>query len=592
MSERRERSFRVGAQKQDSSDKTLQSADLPSDDRSALAAALSSEGQDDVETRPPTLPRQTDFSFIHHAENAAQGKSDADDLPTIRSHAMRNVRRERRLRDEESKETLSLVQKQTAKSTLPTSGEAQLNPHTSHEHPSTNYLPDNPLSENSPYTNTSALSYLLRYTTPHPTSLDGAQDTTLRSNNGVVLDQLVPGVTQYLQYFIANFGASLDPRHAHIPVIFAQIAVAEGDAALLHTVCYISTAHQALVRGIDIQTDWSMLDDADRSVLVALVQYKDKALSLLKNGFSDPLQACTDTSILTVSLFLIAESFFADENSIAVHAKGLGQMVEQRGGREVVPHEVYHYVVMADVKISVLSLSTPSFSLTRRMSSLFVEAETEFLSRQASRSTSTGFNFLQQPLSSLIDQDMMKCCHFLYYLIDIIEGSYHSSTEPPNLRTHFSVLEHQLLFLSVKNAIAACCRLALILYCNVALWSWPKASSLIQSLLDHLKQAINSCGPQLHEPNHSDMLIWCLLLASFASKDDEIQFFFMSHLQDLLSRRGIGSLSQVRSVLPGYFYADRVSEEHLRSMNTKLKLVDDLDYHEASEEKTIISHGT
>ena len=573
MSARGGRSRRTSIPEHDASDEDSKRDNLSPSNRTTPAATRSPEDQ---------VPTLTEFAFIHHAENAAQGKSDADDLSTIRSHAMRNVRRERRLRDEESRQSLSSPQNRTATPAPLTPSEDQLIQRDSDEPPRPDYSPETS-SRISRYATSSDLSNLLRYTTPHQNSIDTAEDINLRSSGGVVLDQLVPGFTQYLKYFIKMFSGSVDPRNAHMPVLFAQIAIIEGDAALLHTICYAAAAHKALVGGIDIHTDWSELDEADRSVLESFVQHKDKALSLLKNGLSDHFQACTDTSILTVSLFLVTESFFGDESNIAVHVKGLKQMVLQRGGREAIPHEIYHYVVMADVKTSVLTQSAPSLSLTGRMFSLYVEAETRFLSRQSSTSTSTVFSFLQRPLSPLLSQDMIRCCHVLCHLIDTIESSFHSSTASPSLRTNFLVLEHQLLCLSVEDTIAACYRLALILYCNIALWSWPKASALIRSLLDHLREAINSSGSDLHEQVHSDMLIWCLLLASFASMDDEIRKFFLDRLHDTLSRRDFRSLSQVRSTLPGYFYVDRTFENQLRSLNTKLKLVDDLAQQPVSE---------
>ena len=566
MSTRGGRSLHTSTPEHDGSDEDSKLDTLPPSDRKTPAATRSPEDQ---------VPTPTEFAFIHHAENAAQGKSDADDLSTIRSHAMRNVRRERRLRDEESRQSPPAPQDRITTSAPLTSSEAQLIQRDSHEPPHTDYSPET-TSRISRYATSSDLSNLLRYTTPSQSSIEIAEDITLRSSGGIVLDQLVPGFTQYLKYFIKTFSGSLDPRNAHVPVSFAQIAIIEGDAALLHTICYAAAAHKALVGGIDIHTDWSELDEADRSVLESFVQHKDKALSLLKNGLSDIFQACTDTSILTVSLFLVAESFFGDECGIAVHVKGLGQMVLQRGGREAIPHEIYHYVVMADVKTSVLTLSAPSLSLTRRMFDLYFEAESQFLSRQSSTSTGTVFSFLLPPLSPLLSQDMIRCFRVLCYLVETIESSFQSSMASPSLRTHFLVLEHQLLCLSVENAISACYRLALILYCNIALWSWPKASALIKNLLDHLRQASNSCGSDLREQAHSDMLIWCLLLGSFASMDDEIQNFFLDRLQEILSRRNFKNLSQVRSTLPGYFYIDRTFENQLRSLNTKLKLVDDL----------------
>jgi hypothetical protein len=576
MSERREHLFQASPQRQDRSDNELWADDLPLDDLSIPAAAPPSTDRGDVEASPQRLQRQTNFAFIHNAENAAQGKSDADDLPTIRSHAMRNVRRERRLREEESRQSLPQVGNQTANSTTLTSNKVQLNQSLSYEGSQSESIPYNPLSTNLPYANSPDFSYLSRYTTPFPTSLTAAQDPVLRSSTGAVLDQLVPGFAQSLQYFVTEYCASIDPAHTHLPVLCAQIAIFEGHAALLHTICYVAAVHQALVKGIDIRADWSTVDESDRSILEGLVQHKDKALHLLNYAFSNLAQACTDTAILTVSLFLITESLYADTTSVTVHAKGLGQMLEQRGGREAIPHEVFHYVLMADVKTSILTWSTPSFSLTQRLSSLHAEAEAEFNAQQILRPPSTGFDFLQPQISLLVSQEMMECCHVLCYLMNLIEDSFHSSTASPNLRTHFLVLEHRLLSLSVEDALAACCRLALILYCNVALWSWPKASSLIQSLLHHLQQAIRSCGPNLHEQGPAEILIWCLLLASFASTDEEIQNWYIQNLQDLLSRKGVTTLSHVQSLLPGCFYVARVSEYHLRSLNTKLKLVDDI----------------
>ena len=566
---------------QHGSDTDSQADDLlPSENTTRAATQISEE--DDVGTE-----QHARFAFIHQAENAARGKSDADDLPTIRSHAMRNVRRERRLRDEESRQSGSAVQSQTTPSTLPPSSETPPIDYASDELAQTDSLPESS-SRSSPHTNAPALPYLSRYVTPRPTALDTVQDTTLRSIHGIVLDQLVPGFTQYLQYFVTTFAASVDPRNAHIPILVAQVAVAEGDAILLHTLCYAVTTHQALVKDIDIHSDWSILDAADRRVYEALVHHKAEALSLLQNRVSDPFQACTDTSILTVSLLLSTETFFGDRNCIAVHVKGLGQMVAQRGGCDAIPYEVYTYVVMADVKTSVLLLSPPSLPWSRRMSSLYVETEARSHSQQSLKSTSTGLDILQPPLSSLLGQDITSCCHVLSYLMDIIESSYHPSTAQPGLRAHFLVVEHQLLCISVENAIATCWRLALLLFCNVALWNWPKSSSLVQSLLDHLQQAVNSCGPDLQQQDYTDSFIWCLLLAVFASTDDEIQSWFINHLQDLLFLRDISNLRQVRSALPQCFYTNRVSEHHLRSVNTKLKLIDDLGSQTVPEERSTI----
>lgn len=271
---------------------------------------------------------QRQFTFINRTGGPNRIDQNEDDIPTIRSHAMREVRRRRHLK----------VNSQSRRKV------------TAHSSTITN---DN--DGCSLYAITS-LSSVVDEKRPLSTFPLGTAIGTM----GISLQNF-----QHLHYFMQSFKSLTFPisyiRHS---CDILRVALSQRSPAVLHALCAVSTLHQAVIQNHGTGTATVPVLKADqRTIGRVFLYHKQRAIVSLQMSLSSSSALQDPSSMATVALLLLIESLSGDIATSNTHRRGFVELVDRYG----MPHKETDLtssdVLMADIKSATSSLLRPSMRI-------------------------------------------------------------------------------------------------------------------------------------------------------------------------------------------------------------------------------------
>lgn len=118
------------------------------------------------------------------------------------------------------------------------------------------------------------------------------------------------------------------------------------------------------------------------------------------------------------------------------------------------------------------------------------------------------------------------------------------------------------------NSIEGCCRLACLCFHNSAIWNfYPMIAPVLPKPILALRAALEATIPMGVFTLCRDVLIWLLFIGAACSQTmPSERAYFVSELADAARLHGVGSWHEARSILLGFFYADRVYLPMLRQI--------------------------
>jgi hypothetical protein len=124
------------------------------------------------------------------------------------------------------------------------------------------------------------------------------------------------------------------------------------------------------------------------------------------------------------------------------------------------------------------------------------------------------------------------------------------------------------------NSIEGCCRLACLCFHNSAIWSfYPMIAPLLPKPILALRAALEATIPTGLFSLCRDLLIWLLFIGAACSQCLPTErAYFVSELATALRLHGVSSWQEARSILLGFFYADRVHLPMLRQVWQEVQL--------------------
>lgn len=118
------------------------------------------------------------------------------------------------------------------------------------------------------------------------------------------------------------------------------------------------------------------------------------------------------------------------------------------------------------------------------------------------------------------------------------------------------------------DSIEGCCRLACLCFHNSAIWSfYPMVAPLLSKPILALRAALEVTIPSGLFELCPDLLIWLLFIGAACSQTlPSERAYFVSELATAVRLHDVSSWQEVRSILLGFFYADRVHLPMLRQI--------------------------
>jgi hypothetical protein len=116
-------------------------------------------------------------------------------------------------------------------------------------------------------------------------------------------------------------------------------------------------------------------------------------------------------------------------------------------------------------------------------------------------------------------------------------------------------------------------RLAIMLYILTRIWEFQ---ANVESLVKHLRGRIEE-NVEFLENSASDLFFWILFNGAFASAGFECHDWFISRLQHIARELSIEDWEDVASVLEGFFFVRRATNESARGFWEKVALEVDID---------------
>jgi hypothetical protein len=118
------------------------------------------------------------------------------------------------------------------------------------------------------------------------------------------------------------------------------------------------------------------------------------------------------------------------------------------------------------------------------------------------------------------------------------------------------------------DTIEGSTRLALLLFHNSAIWNfYPMVAQLLPKPIQALRTALEATIPSGLFALCCDLLLWQLFIGAACSLLlPSERAFFVSELAKTAQMQGISSWQEMRAILLGFFYVDRVHQPMLRQI--------------------------
>lgn len=474
-----------------------------------------------------------DLTFVNHVGNPALINQKEDDMPTIRSHAMREVQRRRKLARQ-------------------TSGRWEVDERSPTEVKNSNWR---------------------RMPLRSTPSIKISHSMTQLNETPIELEHLVPNVLQHLHYFVHGFTPSTFPTtHIRHKCDILPIAFSLKDPMLLHALCAISTMHQTLTYGSGILSISSVVPEHYDTVNSSFLYHKQRAISSLRTSLLAGSGSRNPSIQATIILLLTVEILRGDQVTASAHKSGLLELVKYGEWTRKSPHLMLSDAMMSDLKSSASSLSQPSVLPDGNWVNELDKLKCQPFEPHRPDLASLGSGFMTLDTRNSLGSYFVRLMRAMQHLINAVEQSYDLGIGVSQIDgTHFLVLEHQLLSFqsyrrgvsSLNSKLTECCRLAALLYCNLCLWSWPKTSTLIKNLSGHFHQAMEALLSELQVGEQLPIMLWLYFIGSLAtSSTDELKWYLKGTMR-VYSVLGVEDEVHFRSILANFLYVDRLLGEHL-----------------------------
>ena len=301
------------------------------------------------------------------------------------------------------------------------------------------------------------------------------------------------------------------------------------------------------------------------------LRYKSATLQRLSNQLIRERESVipTEADILCVTILLFGETIIGDRSAIDAHLLGLQRMIRIQGGQDNLSLVVATHVHLTTLLAAQLTQTPPIMPL---QSSLQEWYERESMTppspspkNQYLLDRGLGSAFLCEPLSLNISLPLERCLNYMCGVISRVEygRAYIKDFEGDWIDDALTLL-HVLVAMPYEYTLSQhdeCVRLALLLYCFTAIWSFPRYMKWIISLVRNLKSAISSLGESQVGCDYPELRFWMLFVARQACTlelpADETAWWNEA-LNELATHLGIVTWEDARDTFQGFFYVDRV----------------------------------
>ena len=478
------------------------------------------------------------FTFVNRTGKTVASHEEDDDLPTIRSHAMREVRRLKSLASEKS-------------------------PHTNAKgRPSTAAKDSNGSHTSVPASELRRISWSMALSSTY-------------CGTAIEADNFPTDGHQHLHYFVHGFTPLTFPTaRVRYECDILRIALSESNAALLHALCAVGTIHQALAPQSSTLNGKTALGARTQQMRSVFLYHKQCAIILLQTNLSKPVSSQQTSSLATVALLLMLESLSGDTATANAHRTGLLEL--RKRCNSTLKDMMVSDLLMSDIKSATSSLTQPSIKPSDDWLVEFDRLKHRPFVPYRRDLALLGSGFVATKVGSYLGPALELILCAMRNLINTVEESFDCVCDPDGAQ--ILVLEHQILsYNSTTNTTGAftkqlreCCRIGALLYCNLCLWTWPKNATLVDNLLFRLRAAISQCTTELYDYDQCRALLWLYFMGSFAATDGKDQRWYVNGLKTVSDRLRLDNENHFRSVVASFLYVDRLMAQHLKDCYSEM----------------------
>ena len=311
-----------------------------------------------------------------------------------------------------------------------------------------------------------------------------------------------------------------------------------------------------------------------------VLRYKSIILRNLSQQFrEDPTGIfVTEAEILCVTLLLFTSCIIGDEGAVHAHLLGLARMIRAFGGEDRLSPN-------GSIQIRFTSLIAAQLLQTRPLLSLRPSSQRRFENISAAPvipqgislfDHGLGLRFCTQPLSDALAPSLQCCVGYLRQVIARIEQVQdHLHRFNGDWIDEGLALKHVLVAMPhdlCLSPLDECVRLALLVYCNTAMWKILLYFRWVMALIRQLKSAIILLD-QTDINNVPELHFWMLFLGRQACSvefSDEETGWWTTETIKAAGNLGISSWDEARIVFLEFFYIDRISAQRWEAVWTDL----------------------
>ena len=340
--------------------------------------------------------------------------------------------------------------------------------------------------------------------------------------------------------------------------------------ALFHAICFTSAAHESFASSeVSVLRRLFQRENHGSRLQRSAIQHKVAAISSLNAELTKPNidSAVTISMILSVTVLLTAEVVLGDDpKAMTAHLDGLDRMVSLNGGEDRLPGSVQAQIRMVDIKTALILQLRPRFDLYTSISHR-IGSRLELLSLSHPRGPKCSCFLCFSKLSP----DIRRCVDYTDHLVRVM-GSSNQGQKPPEQPSlnDFIALEHAILLSGVRadsSDLDVCLRLALLLYCNTALWKTPLYFNWIVALRAQLMHSLLAMEQRLLTSYHDDFLLWAFLLGQYAAAPGSVEEKVVWDLsvRRVSTRLGFLQWSETEAMIGGFLSSAHVYGHAWRS---------------------------
>lgn len=360
--------------------------------------------------------------------------------------------------------------------------------------------------------------------------------------------------------------------------------MSSGEPALMNAICFTGALHQIVCQMNSLDMSAVKPQSIEQKSLQNAMKHKAKTLAEMNKALSDNKQAISNASLVCVSLLRGLEGVTGDRDAITAHTYGLKRMVELRGGLDNIDDLLAADILTSDTKVCLIDLSQPSFPLSPSWQERYRQlSATEFIPHSPSL-TYLGYRFFDPDIASILDPEMLQILHYFRHLINYVEQTASKEKQLPNdtyTSGEFLTAESLLLsfpyeghsILNMNGRIQECCRIAVLLYSNSALWNIPSYFALKQGLVRNFRNALKELDLEDCQACFPDLLLWLLFLGSWASEQQLERTWYVHRLARVVQNLGLVTWEDTRLQLQGFFYVDRLLNKPWGRLFDEVKLL-------------------